>query len=99
MECSGQKTASAVISAAGGVLHGLIISGGATAAGTITLYDNASAASGTQLIPPISLIATADNDRVKQITFPEPLRFYNGCYLEITTGAGTVNVEVYYDND
>jgi hypothetical protein len=99
METSGQKTASCVITAAEGELHGLIISGLAAGAAVIDLFDNASAASGTRLVPQISFIASTDNERFKQIVFPKPLSFYNGIYLSMTTGAGTVNVNVYYDNN
>ena len=93
---SGQKTASAVIKSAEGELDGIIISGLAAAAGTIALYDSASTASGDQLIPTISLIASTVNDRQIVIMFPKPVHFFNGCYLSITTTAGTVNVVVYY---
>ena len=72
---SGQKTASAVITAKPGLLHGLIIAPDAAGAGTIDLYDNASAASGTRLIPQITIVATADNDRLKKIFFPSPCDF------------------------
>jgi hypothetical protein len=94
---SGNKTASAVIKAAEGDLDGIIVSGLAAAAGTVTLYDSATAASGTQLIPTLSLIAYTGNgnDRQIEIKFPRPVHFFNGCYLSITTGAGTVNVVVY----
>lgn len=96
---SGQKTASAVITAKPGLLHGLIIAPDAAGAGTIDLYDNASAASGTRLIPQITIVATADNDRVKQIDFKKPVKFHNGCYLDINVTAGTLNTEVYTEND
>jgi hypothetical protein len=95
---SGNKTASAVITTTDGDLDGIIISGTATAAGTATLWDNASAGTGTQLIPTLSLVAssTDGNDRQIVVMFPRPVHFFNGCYLVVTTGAGTVNVEVYY---
>jgi hypothetical protein len=98
MNCSGQKTESGVITSAPGKLSDLIISGLAAGAAVIDLYDNASAASGKRLVPQLSFIATADNERFKHISFPEPIDFENGIYLEMTTGAGTVNVEVYYKN-
>jgi len=95
---SGLKTASAVIKAAEGDLGGIIVSGLAAAAGVVALYDNASAASGEQLIPPLSLIASTGNgnDRQIEIKFPRPVHFFNGCYLSITTTEGTVNVVVYH---
>lgn len=96
---SGQKTDDAAITAKPGLLHGLIIAPNAAGAGTVDLYDNASAASGTRLIPQITIVATADNDRLKKIFFPKPVKFDNGCYLDINATAGTLNTEVYTEND
>jgi len=96
---SGQITASQVVTAKAGLLFGLILTGAAAAASTIDLYDHATLASGDRLVPQISFIATADNDRIKVITFPVPVKFFNGLYLNITTTAGTLNAEVYFKND
>ena len=94
---SGQITASAVITATRGKLTGVAISPNAAGAGTVDLFDHATAALGTRLIPQITLVA-ADNDKVKTIMFPSPVIFENGIYCDITTGAGVLNVEAYYEN-
>jgi len=95
---SGQKTSSCVIRKGEGGLDGLIISALMAAGGWVDLYDNASEASGKRLIPQITFVDAVDvetNERVKQILFPKPVHFFNGCYLKITPLAGAVNVEVY----
>lgn len=97
---SGQKTSSCMITASPGKLHGLIFGGAAAAAGTIDIFDEDEAlGTGTRLIPQINFIATADNDRIKQITFPTPVDFYKGMYLKIEPSAGTIDVNVYFEND
>jgi len=93
---SGQKTVSYLIKTGEGDLDGLIISGLNGANGTVDLYDNTSDADGTRLIPQISFLSlAAQNEMIKQILFPKPVHFFNGCYLKITTISGAINVEVY----
>jgi hypothetical protein len=96
---SGQITASAVVTSARGKLTGIVIAPNAAGAGTVDLYDHATAALGTRLIPQVTIVATADNDRLKKIMFPSPVIFENGIYCDINATAGTLNVEAYYRND
>lgn len=95
---SGQITASAAITSARGKLTGIVISPNAAGAGTVDLFDHATLASGTRLVPQITLVA-ADNDKVKVIMFPKPVIFENGIYCDINATAGVLNVEAYYEND
>lgn len=85
---SGLKTADGVIKASKGVLKGVCISAGA-AAGTLILYDHASAASGTV----VAKIQTPINTS-KEVTGIQ-INCSNGIYADVT-GAG-VEFIVYYE--
>lgn len=91
LSSSGIKAASVAIKAAEGVLGALIVLTDGTNAATATLYDNASAASGTELcqvqVPGASLC--------NGFAFPNPIAFGNGCYLELA-GTGAEAIVYYY---
>ena len=91
-------TASGVITAKRGILHGIIFVTDGTNAVTVNLYDNASAASGDKLIPTDTIITSSGTDRLQSIGFNPPARFENGCYIELTT-SGTVKAMAYVTND
>lgn len=97
MKQSAQQTADAAITASAGVLHGIIVITDATNAVTLNMYDNATAASGTKLIP-TSTITTGDTDRIQSISLYPPVRFYNGIYVNITC-SGTVSYMVYFESE
>lgn len=74
--------ASGVIKATQGVIHRIVVT--ASSSGVITLYDNATAASGTKIINALS-VAAKDNFEINA-------QFDNGLYLSIDTGTATVTV-------
>lgn len=79
---SGTKAASTAIAADGSLLWGVQVASG----GTATIYDNASAASGTVLA-----VGTPGDT----IFFNQPIAANNGIYLSMT-GTGAI---VYYSRD
>lgn len=93
---STQKTADAAITTSEGVFYGIIFSTDSANYVDVDVYDNASAASGTKLIP-TTRITTSATDRVQSISFMPPIRFYNGIYVDITC-SGTINYMVYWGN-
>ena len=56
---------------------------------TVSVYDNASAASGTKLLPTFTVDASALG--LNGLTLTVAKRVYNGVYVEITT-SGTASV-------
>lgn len=87
----GRITSSAVVSNAPGRLHGIVAEADGTNAATITIYDNASAASGT-ILAKIIVDATLTHEN---LILPEVgIEANNGVYCEISgTGAAAI---VYY---
>lgn len=80
---SGAITGDVAVSAGPCLITGITLMAG-TAASSLLLYDNASAASGTKIWQ-ISLKAeTAAGDTCHSISFPEPLNCANGCYVDWT---------------
>ena len=61
-----------------------------SAAATVTIYDNASAASGTVLAQWTTSGANAD----RQYDFTGGVRFVNGVYVSVSTGTVTGNVRL-----
>lgn len=85
------KSADAVISAIGGYLHGILLISDATNVAVVTIYDNASAASGVVLAK-LSIPATTTAPQV--ITFNNPISANKGIYADVSgTGAAYI---VYY---
>ena len=92
---SDQQSASAAIKASAGYFYGIAVITDATNAVTVDIYDNASAASGTKLIP-TWVITTSSTDRCQSYDAPAPIRVRNGIYVNITCD-GTVKYIVYYE--
>jgi hypothetical protein len=94
------ETASAAITTVGGCFLGIVFFTDGTNAVTVNIYDNASAASGTKLIPTDTVITTSSSDRLRSIGFDADdrrcdVQYFNGLYVEITC-AGDVSYTVYY---
>jgi hypothetical protein len=92
-----EQTATAAITTASGYFGGVILATDGTNNVTISVYDNASAASGTKLLP-TTVVTTSAANRSTAIDVNPAVRFYNGIYVEITC-AGTVTYHVHYVND
>lgn len=93
---SGEQSADAAITTTAGVLRGIMVATDATNAVTVSIYDHASAASGTELIP-TTIITTSSTDRAQGVFLPFDVGFVNGIYVDITC-SGTVAYVVYYRN-
>ena len=94
-EKSGEKTADAAIVSGGGALAGIVVLA-PTSGVTLFVYDNASAASGTSLVP--TWVIPASSQALHSIGFgvnPVICPYYNGIYVDIDS-TGTVKYEVYY---
>jgi hypothetical protein len=92
---SATQTGDAAVVTGPGVFHGIMVITDGTNAVTMDIYDNASAASGTKLIPTWT-ITTSSTNRAQTISFFPPVRFLNGIYVDITC-AGTVAYMVYFN--
>lgn len=99
MRYSDQQTADAAITAKPGILSGVVLSGTSAANYTISIYDNATAASGSQVLPTITVNMASDTAKGKQLFFPIGVQFYNGIYADITVTAGTAYYEIYYRSE
>lgn len=88
---SGQKVANAAIKTSEGYLGGFLISTNKTDDLELTLFDNPSAGSGTELIPAIPI---KGSDYYGGALFDVPIRFTTGCYATIT-GTGP-KYTIYY---
>ena len=88
------KTASAACVTVPGYLYGIMIITDGTNAVTVDIYDNASAASGTKLIPSW-IITTSATNRMQTLTLPNPVAADNGIYVNTST-SGTVAYMIYY---
>lgn len=86
---SGRRTSSAVVSAAPGRLHGLIVETDGTNAATITVYDNSAASASGNIV---GRLIVAGADRNANFVLPEQgVEAQNGLYLEVTgTGAAAI---------
>lgn len=95
---SAEKAIDAAITTTSGIFHGIIVATDGTNACTVSIYDNATAASGTELIP-TTVITSSATDRVQAISISPAVRYYNGIYVDITLGAGAVGYMVYFKSD
>lgn len=94
MKSSGTKTASGVMMAGPGRLFGVLVQPDGTNAVTMTIYDNASAASGTKLTPTMTFAGDGGLQEWKPAI--EPVDCFNGVYVEVSVaGAGTVEYIAY----
>ena len=83
---SGEQTADAAIMESPGVFYGVIVMPDGSHDVTVSIYDNASAASGTKILPTLTF---AGDGGAQAFAAPYPIRCRNGIYVDITT-AGTV---------
>ena len=74
--------------------HGIAVITDGTYAVTLDIYDNASAASGTKLIP-TWVIPTSATNKYAGYDAPKPIRCKNGIYVNKTC-SGDVKYIVYY---
>ena len=81
---SGEKAASGAITAGQGLFYGFLIATDSTTAVTVSIHDNATAASGSEVIPTVT-VPTAADYRMQAIYPPVPIRYYNGLYVSIST--------------
>jgi len=89
-----QQTESAACVAEACYFHGIAVITDGTNVVTLDIYDNASAASGTKLIP-TWVITTSSTNKYAGFDAPQPIRCKNGIYVNITC-SGTVKYIVYY---
>lgn len=92
-ESSGEKRASAAIVTGGGVLQGIVVN--VTSGVTLTVFDNASAASGTSLIPTWTIETAGLHSIGFQTVSPAACTYHNGIYVNVE-GSGSVFYVVYY---
>ena len=91
------NTADAAVTTGPGYLKGLIIHTDGTNAVTVSVYDNATAASGKKLFSTWT-VTTGAADRVQSIAFDgQEVPYGNGVYVDITT-SGTVTYDVYFES-
>lgn len=81
-------TASSVIKAEPGKVYGFVVNSNTN--GTVKLWDNATAGSGTVIINTYTVPTGASN----VIRFPEPINFYNGLYCTV---GGTADLTFLYN--
>jgi len=89
-------TASGVITAKEGVLEQIIVATDGTNSVTLSLYDNASAASGTLVIPTM-VFTSSSVDRIQTLPVANK-KFFNGLYASVTC-SGTFGLVACYHND
>jgi len=89
---SSTKTADAVISDSSCFFKGMLVQPDGTNDVTITLYDNASAASGSKVIATMTF---AGDGGPQALTIPVRIKCTNGIYADITT-SGTVEYSIFY---
>ena len=87
---SGSTNISCVIKEGAGTLGGVVIATDGVSDVTVSLYDNATEASGKKIIPTLVVPAT---DRYGGYILGIPgVAFTNGCYLDIDGGGGEAAV-------
>jgi len=91
------QTASAAITASGGLFHGIVFATDGTNNVAFHIYDNATTNSGTELVP-AGTVTTSATNRLTAISISPPVRFVNGIYVVISC-SGTVGYKVYWEND
>ncbi len=93
---SDEQTLDAAITATKGIFRGILVATDGTNSVTVSIYDNATTNSGTELIP-TTVITSSATDRAQLIALPFDVYFLNGIYVDITT-SGTAGYVVYYRN-
>ena len=88
-----EKTADAAIMAKAGYFCGIMVITDGTNSVTIDIYDNATAASGTEIIP-LWTVTTSASNRSAALEFTNGIFVNSGIYVDITT-SGAVTYVVY----
>ena len=95
----GEYTDDAAASTTSGIFHGILFATDGTYPVTVSVYDNASAASGKELVP-THIVTTSATNRISGISIAPAVRYDNGVYVDITINAsGTVTYMVYLEDD
>lgn len=89
---STEQTGDAAVVTSAGYICGILIATDGTNSVTVDMYDNASAASGTNIIPTI-VVTTSASNRSTAIKVDRAIS--NGVYVDVTT-SGTLSYVVYY---
>lgn len=88
-------TADGVVTSGPGYLKGVIVHTDGSAAVTVDLYDNATAASGSKLFSSW-IVTSGASDRTHTLSFDgQECLFVNGMYVDITT-TGSATLDFYY---
>jgi len=82
---SGEKTADAAIMTTSGAFYGIVVMPDGTNDVTVSVYDNASAAAGTELVPTLTF---AGDGGAQWFAPPYPIHCFNGIYVDVTVGGG-----------
>jgi hypothetical protein len=97
MKSSGTKTASGVMMAGPGRFFGFLVTPDGTNDVTMTIYDNASAASGVKITS--TMVFAGDGGSQTWQPPIEPVDCFNGVYVEVSVeGAGTVEYIAYTES-
>jgi hypothetical protein len=90
------KTDSAAIITTSGFCGGITVITDGTNTATVDIYDNASAASGTKIIPTWYVTSSSTNRAQTYNIFP-PVKVNNGIYVNLSVaGGGSASYMVYY---
>jgi len=96
---AGEFAASSVITPRAGKFHGILFTTDGTNTVTVSIYDNATAAAGNELIPTSYITSSAAN-RLSSISIDPPVKYHNGIYVHVAVaGGGAVSYMVYYEDD
>ena len=100
---SSQQTTSAAITTSGGLFHGVMVVPDVTGTYvTIDVYDNATAASGTKLIPTTLVYSMPTSVYALPYTLiaaPAPVRFYNGLYISVDVSGCSTKYMVFFESE
>ena len=89
---SAEKSADASIFDGAGYILGIMMATDGTNDVTVDIHDNATSATGKNLIP-TTVMTTSASNRSTAIAFDPPIAYYNGIYVNITT-SGTCSYTV-----
>lgn len=88
-------TADGAITSGTGYLQSIMVHTDGANSVTVTVYDNASAASGSKLFSPW-VVTSGASDRTAALDFKEQeCPYFNGMYVDITTG-GSATLDFYF---
>jgi hypothetical protein len=88
-------TADGAITSTGGYLTGILVHTDGANSVTVSLYDNATEASGSKVFSDW-VVTSGASDRTSSMDFkPGECPYFNGLYLDITTG-GSATVDFFF---